>query len=181
MKKILFSFVLLSFLSCNNKEKEVPAETPKAGNADTPEGLPYTASYTSNWSSNVSDADLKTVLQSYKDWADGNLKGLAAAMGDTVDVDMSNGVSLHVTRDSLMKMWTTYRDSLSSVSIDMATWHKMYAVDKKDAAVVTWYKEIDTYKTGKVDSAVYHDINMMKNGKIIWYSQYKRPLLPKKK
>ncbi len=181
MKQILVSFVLLAFLSCNNDKKETPAaETPAVTNTDTPAGLPYTASYSSNWGHDVSDADLKTVLQSYKDWADGNMKGLAASLADTVDVDMTNGKSFHVTRDSLIKMWSTNRDSLSSVTIDMATWHKMSTNDKKDQIVVTWYKEIDTYKSGKADSAHYHDINMMKNGKIVWYSQYKRPLLPKK-
>jgi ketosteroid isomerase-like protein len=51
----------------------------------------------------------------------------------------------------------------------------MYATDKKESFVVTWYKEIDTYKNGKVDSAWYHDINQIKNGKISYYRQYKRP------
>ena len=41
--------------------------------------------------------------------------------------------------------------------------------------LLTWYKEIDTYKTGKVDSAYYHDINGIKDGKINYYDQYKRP------
>jgi hypothetical protein len=181
MKKIMISFVLLAVFSCNNEKKETTtAETPAVTNADTPAGLPYTASYSSNWGHDVSDVDLKTVLQTYKDWSAGNLKELGAAMADTVDVDMTNGNSFHVTRDSLVKMWSTYRDSLSSVTIDMATWHKMSTNDKKDQIVVTWYKEIDTYKSGKADSAYYHDINMLKNGKIVWYSQYKRPILPKK-
>ncbi len=180
MKKILISFVLLAILSCNNEKKEAPVTDDAAAvNTDTPAGLPYTATYTSNWSTNVSDADLKTVLQSYKDWADGNMKGLGDAMADTVDVDLSSGKSLHMTRDSLMQMWGKSRDSLSSVVISMDTWHKMYSVDKKDEIVVTWYKEIDTYKSGKADSAYFHDINMLKKGKIVWYSQYKRPILPK--
>ena len=181
MKKILFSFVLLAFFSCNNKKEEAAkAETPATASIDNPPGLPYTPTYSSNWGHEVSDADLKTVLQSYKDWADGNMKGLGAAMADTVDFDMSSGKSMHITRDILINMWTTSRDSLSSVKIEMATWHKMYSVDKKDEIVVTWYKEVDTYKTGKADSSYYHDINMLKNGKIVWYSQYKRPILPKK-
>ena len=40
----------------------------------------------------------------------------------------------------------------------------------------TWYKEIDTYKTGRIDSANYSDINQVKNGKITWYSSYKQKL-----
>jgi ketosteroid isomerase-like protein len=63
---------------------------------------------------------------------------------------------------------------MSSVTIDMHAWQKMYATDKKEGHIVTWYKEIDTYKNGKVDSATYHDINRVKDGKIVWYSTMKR-------
>ena len=55
----------------------------------------------------------------------------------------------------------------------------MRSEKQKDSIVVVWYKQIDTYKSGRVDSAHYHDINMVKGGKIVWYSQYKRPLLKK--
>lgn len=175
MKKIFFSFMLLVCISCNNEQAKT--ETPAAVNPDTPDGLPYTANYSSNWVHDVSDADLKMVLQSYKDWSDGNMDGLGNAMADTVDVDMNSGKSLHVTRDSLMKIWGHSRDSLSSVTISMDTWHKMSTADKKDMFVVTWYKEVDRYKDGRADSAYYHDINMIKGGKIVWYSQYKRPIV----
>ena len=74
-----------------------------------------------------------------------------------------------------MKRWSSFRDSLSSVTMDMQGWKKMYGTDKNDGYIVTWCKEIDTFKNGKVDSADYHDINQVKDGKIVWYSQYKRP------
>jgi hypothetical protein len=41
--------------------------------------------------------------------------------------------------------------------------------------VATWYIERDKYKNGKVDSAYYHDINVLKNGKIVVYSAYRKP------
>ncbi|MES1223030.1 MAG: hypothetical protein ABUT20_46485, partial [Bacteroidota bacterium] len=133
------------------------------------------ASYSSSWSQDVSDADLKTVLQTYKDWADGNITGLSKGMGDTVVVDMSSGDHLVKSNADLMKMWTTSRDSMSSIKINMAGWAKMYSTDKKDSFIVTWYDEYDTYKSGKVDSASFHDINGVRGGKITWYAQYKRP------
>ncbi|MEO6673887.1 MAG: hypothetical protein ABIN93_10700, partial [Ginsengibacter sp.] len=98
------------------------------------------------------------------------------AIGDTMELDMSTGAHVRLPNAGIVKLWSTYRDSLTSVRIDMEGWNKMYATDKKDSYIVTWYKEYDTYKTGKVDSASYHDINQVKNGKIIWFSQYKRPL-----
>ena len=171
MKKFILCLALGAFLfSCNN-EKDKPAATEK-----TPVDLPYTASYSSSWSTDVSDADLKTVLTIYKDWADGNMSGLEKALADTIAVDGSSGDHIVKPKADMIKIWGIYRDSLSSIKIDMQGWHKMYSTDKKDGFIVTWYKEYDTYKNGKVDSASYHDINQVKDGKLIWYSSYKRPL-----
>jgi len=176
MKKTLLFICLASFLwSCNSKSDEKTASTDGTTMSSTAMDLPYTASYSSNFNDSVSDADLKTVLMSYKDWADGNISGLSAAMADTADIDMSSGDHLHMSNADLMKMWSTYRDSLSSVTIDMQGWKKMYSPDHKEGHIVTWYKEIDIYKNGKADSAYYSDINRVTNGKINWYSQYKRP------
>ncbi len=176
MKKFLLCFCLGAFLlSCNN-DKDKKETTATTGTTEkTKMDLPYTASYSSNFTTDVSDADLKMVLMTYKDWTDNNFGGLAKAMGDTVTVDMNTGDHWVKANADLMKIWSTFRDSLSSVNIDMQGWHKMYEPDKKEGYVVTWYKETDTYKTGKVDSAYYHDINQLKDGKIIWFAQYKRP------
>ena len=170
-KPLLFICLLALLVSCNRGEK---ATSTTAGN-EAPTDLPYNVSYSSSWSDNISDEDLELVLMSYKDWASGNMAGLGNAMGDSVEYDMNTGKRLEQSRAQLMDMWTTSRDSLKSVSIDMQAWNRMYATDKKDAFIVTWYKEIDTYKDGRVDSAYYHDINQVKDGKIVWYSQYKRP------
>ena len=175
MRKIVFCFSLALFvLSCNNDKKKTET-TGTSTTEKTMVDLPYKASYSANFTQDVSDADLKMVLMTYKDWADGNMSGLANALSDTVTVDMSSGDHLVKTNADLMKMWTTLRDSLSSINIDMQGWQKMYEPDKKEGYVVTWYKETDNFKTGKVDSAYYHDINQIKNGKIVWYAQYKLP------
>lgn len=180
MNKILLLICLVILLTSCNSAQQKPAEGSTTTNTPekAPADLPYTASYSSSWSTEVSDADLKMVLTTYKDWADGNMKGLGAAMADTVDFDMYTGKRFRLSNADLMKMWATSRDSMSSIAIDMQGWNKMYATDKKEGYIVTWYKETDTYKTGKVDSAYFHDINRVKNGKIVWYAQYKRPALP---
>ena len=177
MKKFLcyLSFGALLW-SCNNDKEKTAAATTTTDNAvKSTVDLPYTASYSSSWSTDVSDADLKTVLTTYKDWADANMSGLGKAMGDSVSIDMASGDHMNLSNAGLVKYWTTYRDSLSSVKIDMGGWQKMYSTDKKEGYIVTWYDETDTYKNGKVDSASYHDINQVKNGKIVYYAQYKRP------
>lgn len=177
MKRILM-FCSMAAIVCacaNNETKVKSASTDSTGTTTSTMTMPYTASYSSHWTADVSDADVKTVLDSYKEWENGNMQALANLLGDSVVVDMSDGTHLMTTRDELLKRWTPYRDSLSSVKINMEAWHKMYAPDKKDGYVVVWYEEFDTYKNGKVDSASYHDINQLKDGKIVWYAQYKRP------
>jgi hypothetical protein len=176
MKKMFFACCCAAaLLACNNEKKEGGDEAAQAAATTAATDLPYTAMYTTNWTDNVSDADLKTVLQSYKDWETGNMDGLAAAMADTADIDMSDGTHLRLSNADLKAKWTGYRDSLSSVSIKMDTWKKMYSPKDSNSFIIVWYDEYDTYKNGKVDSASYHDINGIKDGKIIWFSQYKRP------
>jgi ketosteroid isomerase-like protein len=177
MKKFLLCFCLGAFLlSCNSdkdKEKTESAATMDAGTKSTVD-LPYKASYSSSFSTDISDADLKLVLMSYKDWADGNMSNVTKEYGDSLEWDRPTGEHYKLPNADIMKMWTTYRDSLSSVVIDMQGWQKMYATDRKEGYVVTWYKETDTYKTGKVDAGYYHDINQVKDGKIVHLEQYKR-------
>jgi hypothetical protein len=161
--------------SCNNSKTESASTSADTTAKTTMTDLPYTASYSSNFTDNVSDADLKMVLMTYKDWADGNLSNLANSIGDSIQVDFNTGDHFNGVKADLMKIWTKLRDSLSSVTIDMQGWKKLYEPDKKNAFILAWYKEIDTYKTGKVDSGYYHDINGIKDGKLNFYSQYKRP------
>lgn len=177
MKKILLCLSLtIFFLSCNNSTNTKTNATSTDSNMQKSSvDLPYKAAYSGNFTTDVSDADLKMVLTTYKDWENGNISDLSKSMGDSVFVDFNTGDHFNGTNADLMKIWSKTRDSLSSVAIEMEAWQKMYEPTKKEAAIVTWYKETDTYKTGKVDSAYYHDINGVKNGKITFYSQYKRP------
>ena len=178
MKKILLCFLCGTFLlSCNNDKTEPAATATPAADSTVKSStvdLPYTASYSSNFTTDVSDADLKMVLTSYKDWADGNMTNVAKAYSDTLVWDRPTGDHLKLPNAGIMKIWTTYRDSLSSIVIDMQGWQKMYSADKKMGWVATWYKEIDTYKSGKADSGYYHDLNLLQDGKISYLEQYKR-------
>ena len=105
MKKILLYFCFATFLlSCDSGEEKTAATS---SNADSTTksmvDLPYTASYSSSWSTDVSDADLKMVLMSYKDWADGNMNGLGSAMADTVTWDMSSGDHKKLSKADIRK------------------------------------------------------------------------------
>ncbi|MBS4063953.1 MAG: hypothetical protein KGZ74_05305 [Chitinophagaceae bacterium] len=169
----LFVFCMAMFLfACNNATSTTETKDKVQASTVT---LPYTASYSSSWSTEVSDEDLNTVLLSYKYWQDGDMNALINTFGDTLGFESWEGKSYRLTHKDVETLWKPFRDSLSKVDIRMEGWHKMYSTDKKQAFVVTWYVETDTYKDGRVDSASWHDINMLDKGKIVWYSQYRRP------
>jgi len=173
MKKFLFSILTLTttIIGCNSKD-----ETKSGDTTSSTISLPYKASYTSDFSDKVSDSALLLVLNSYKYWESGDLKSLRGTMGDSMSVDGNDKFHFNGLSDSLMHPWTISRDSLSSVVITMDAWVKIHS--NKDSAdfINAWYKEIDTYKTGKVDSANYSDVNQVKNGKLRWYSSFKQKL-----
>jgi hypothetical protein len=67
------------------------------------------------------------------------------------------------------------------VKLDIVAVTNLHSTDKNTDWVGVWYKETDTYKTGKVDSAFYQDDNNVKNGKMVYISSKRRPLRPLKK
>jgi hypothetical protein len=173
MKKYILTILVLSCctMACNPKD-----ETKASTTATSTVALPYQPSYSTDFNNNVSDSDLLVVLNSYKYWESGDLKALRSTMGDSMYADMSDGVKLGGSADSVMKSWTTYRDSLSSISINMVAWTKNHSVKDSANYVNVWYKETDTFKNGRVDSGNYEDDNLVKNGKIAWLSSHKQKL-----
>ncbi len=175
MKKYILLFVVTCFyvVACNPKSEN---KTTASATATSSVVLPYTASYSTDFNNNVSDSELLTVLNSYKAWENGDMKALRATMNDSAYINSADGFQFKGLTDSLMNVWTKVRDSLSSVKITMDVWLKNHSVKDSSNYINVWYKEIDTYKNGKVDSANYEDDNGLKDGKIIWFSQHKQKL-----
>ena len=172
-KLILMAAVAIFFAACNNEKKESEKQTMSSVQ------LPYKANYSSQFNNNVSDSMVLTVLNSYKYWENADMNGLVSTLADSVYFLGWDGSKTNGTRSDIMNLWTSHRDSMSKVEISVDAWTKDHSMDKNDDFVLVWYKEIDTYKTGKVDSANYADINQLKNGKIYWYSQYRQELKKK--
>jgi len=168
MKQLLFILVIsIIYAACtSNQASTKNASDSTSVAAEEPAiTMPYTASYSSKFTMGK-QADALTVLNSYKAWETGDMNALSGTFGDSVYFNFSDGSTFAGTHDSAMAMARKYRDSLSAVKIDMDVWLPMHCVDKNEDAVLVWYKEIDTYKNGKVDSLYYSDINGIKNGKI---------------
>src|SRR5712671_5773542 len=116
-------------VACDSKkDKSAPTSTTTTATTDNTAkntvDLPYTASFSSSFNTDVSDADLKLVLMSYKDWADGNMSNISKEYGDSLIWDRPSGEHVNLPNADIMKIWGTYRDSLSSIAIDMQAWQK---------------------------------------------------------
>jgi hypothetical protein len=178
MKKVFFLFLLpLFFSACsNNSSNTTPAVAPADSTAATVT-LPYTATYSSTFVPGK-QADVATVLNSYKAWETGDMAALRNTLGDSTTYFFAGGFMFNNSTDSFMRLATKYRDSLSKVEINMYAWVSNHSVDKNADFVNVWYKETDTYKAGKVDSTIFEDDNMLKNGKIVWTSSHEQKLKP---
>jgi len=173
MKKLFYLLaVAVSFTACTNQSK-----TPEA-KADSVV-MPYTATYSSNFVVSDNPKNAQSVLQSYKDWEDNKLSNAPAYFADTVAMTYSDGTQFRLGRDSMVHYFQKYRDSLTSSKIEVLAVTNLHSVDKNADWVNVWYKQTDTYKTGKIDSAFYQDDNNLVNGKIVWINSKKQVLKKK--
>lgn len=175
MKKYILCVLIISacIAACDTKGKEEGStETASVSSVE----LPYKPSYHTEFTHNISDSDLLVVLNSYKHWETGDMKGLRSTLADSITFFFSNGYKYSGSADSFITEAAHYRDSLGSVSIEMITWLKNHSVKDSSDWINVWFKEIDTYKTGQVDSAEYQDDNLIKNGKIIYSSSHRQVL-----
>jgi len=168
----LFLFVTLLYAACTG----TTSTTDSGNTTGSAMALPYTAGYSSSFSIG-SDSTVVNVLNNYKAWENGDMEAFKNTLADSVGASFSNGFKFQATRDSAMKLASLFRDSLSKVEIKMDAWLPLHAKDKNEDWVSVWYTEIDTYKTGKVDSGYYQDDNRIdKNGKIAFTDSQKRIL-----
>jgi len=172
MKKLLFILVVsIIYSACTNRTAGVN-ETAKTDSVS----FPYTPNYSSKFSIG-NDSNSLAVLNSYKAWETGDMDALKNTVGDSISYYFPNGEKFKGTKDSMMYYASKFRDSLSKVEIKMDGWIPLHSEDKNEDWVSVWYTEIDTYKTGKVDSGYYQEDNMLdKNRKIVFVSSKKQVL-----
>jgi hypothetical protein len=181
MKKLSAIFLIPIFLiACKSSNTDSTTTASKDSVTTAPSvPLPYTAVYSSTFVAGK-PADVLTVLNNYKAWQDNDMAALRATIGDSLTLIFSSGAVLSTTGDSAIKDAKKYRDSLSKVDLTFYAWTSNHSVDKNEEWVNVWYKEIDTHKSGKVDSAFYEDDNRLKDGKIVWASSQEQKYLKKK-
>jgi hypothetical protein len=167
MRKLLYALIIpLGFIGCKDSSSNSTA-SPAAGNDSVAATItmPYVAEYSSNFVPGK-QADVLTVLNNYKAWETNDMKLLRATTWDSITVNFPDGSRMSGASDSLVKIAASFRDSLSKVAFTFYAWTPVHSVDKNEDWVLVWYKEVDYYKSGKVDSTSYEDDNLMRDGKI---------------
>jgi ketosteroid isomerase-like protein len=175
MKKVLILFLIpLCFAACTGNSTDTASATKDSVTVSRDSvTLPYTAAYSSNFVAGK-QADVLTVLNNYKAWEQGDMAALKATLADTIEMIFASGTHIKMGVDAAMGEAKKFRDSLSKVQLTLYAWTSNHSVDKNEEWVNVWYKEIDTYKTGKVDSVDYEDDNRLKDGKIAWTSSHEQ-------
>jgi hypothetical protein len=180
MKKIACFFMVATlFVACKNEEKKEDAkEEAKEASKEVKSTItmPYKATYSSSFVFSDNEKNAQMVLQSYKDWEDNKLSNAPAYFADTITMVFPDGTNNHYSRNQFVKEAQVYRDSLASSKIEIQAYINVHSTDKNQDWVNVWYKQTDTWKKGKVDSAFYQDDNMLTNGKIVYVSSKKQAI-----
>lgn len=158
-KKTIF-VLLLAAAACNPKPADKPAE---AGSAKP--AYAYTIEKPDNWDMQTDPANTSIALNALKAFEDNKIDESVSYFADTVHW-RSDYADMVLSRDSLKAMVANFRNSYSSLHIDMHDFESVISKDKKVAYVTMWYVEKFTDKAGKTDSiATINDLKIQ-NGKI---------------
>jgi len=173
MKKLIFILIVsIIYSACTSRTAGIQMENKDSSSV----ALPYTAAYSSKFSVGK-DSNSLMVLNNYKAWEDGDMNAFKNTLSDSFTIYFADGGKFSGTRDSAMILASAFRDSISKVELKIDAWVPLHSEDRNEDWVSVWYKEIDTYKNGKIDSAYYQDDNMLdKNGKIVFTAIHKQVL-----
>jgi hypothetical protein len=165
---LIFIFLCILFVGCNSETKPAAAKTDSTANDNTAKKetlvYPYTAKYSLNWQPG-DEKNAVLVLNSFKKYVDGDVKGSLAYFADSIEF-LADKIHFKGTRDSLEKMMTLMRADAASMTVEPDTWITVYYPDQKDTWVTVWSTQKWTDKKGKMDSVYLTDDILIKEGKI---------------
>jgi hypothetical protein len=167
-RRSLFIIVAVFVLSCNNDASK------NAGNADSTKKeeakssetsltMPYTASYSSQFSmGDQKNAEKMLIL--FKQWDDNKLADGKNMFADSVSF-MSDRWNFNGTNDSFQSVSQKQRNLFKEVKTVVHAWIPVKSTDKNEDWVLVWSTAYTTDLKGKVDSVTYQDTwRLNKNG-----------------
>ena len=150
---------------------------PKAGAPDTTGNdtlkYPYKATYSSDITVPGNPVNAQKVLQVWKMFESGNIKGMRSYYADTVIYNAADGTHFHGPVDKLLAFAKQDIDGLDSMRFDIVMWQSAHINDKNEDLVNIWSRERRyPKKGGKADTVLMQENWQVKNGKVVAFDQY---------
>jgi len=165
-----FAFIALAMLACNQSttadKERTGSMAPVTDNDSVATNMQYayTIEHPDNWIPGDPN-NTKIVLQSLKDYENGNVDETVKAFADTVDF-RGDGFIARMSNDSLRSFFKQGRSTYKSFKVEMNDWESVKSKDGTEEYVSLWYKQSWENTNGMKDSVYVMDDLKMKNGKI---------------
>ncbi len=178
MKKIFVFACAAIFASCgsNTSEKTDSMKMEKDSTAAVAQDI--SSSYPVNYSSKFvmdNPKNAETLLTLWKDWDNGNLSAHKDLFADSVEMNFSDGTSMHTSRDSAIAMAQSARNNFATAVSSVDAIMAVKSTDRNEHWALIWGKEVDTDKKGVVDSFNLQETwRFNKDGKADLFFQYKQ-------
>jgi hypothetical protein len=163
-KSGILIFSCLVFLGCGSEETK--QEEAVTENKPEKEVLvyPYKAKTSLNWVPG-DEKNAVLVLESFKKYHDGDVKGTFAYFADSVEF-ISDRFYYKGNKDKLEGLITKVRANDATLSFEPDGWSTLYYPDQDDTWVTVWGMQRWTDKKGIADSAYIKNDFVVKKGKI---------------
>jgi hypothetical protein len=180
MKQVLLLFIIAGIASCNSGDQSKTSDTQvKAAATEEPKmDYAYTIEHPDNWVAG-SKENTKMVLQSLKDFENGDIEKSLTAFADSVELRF-NEMEGKFSKDSIASMFKKERSALKAMQIDMHDFESVKSKDGKEEYVSLWYTQKLQGQNGAWDSVSVMDDLRIQNGKVVLIDEKTRKFAKKK-
>jgi len=181
MKQVLFLFIIAGMASCNSGEQTTTTDTQVKSTTTTEEpkmDYAYTIEHPDNWVTGPKE-NTKMVLQSLKDFENGDVDKSLTAFADSVELRF-NEMEGKFSKDSIASMFKRERSGLKAMQINMHDFESVKSKDGKEEYVSLWYTQKWQDQKGVWDSISVMDDMRIQNGKIALLDEKTRKFAKKK-
>ena len=180
MKRVLFLFLIAGIASCNSGDQTTTSDTQvKAAATEEPKmDYAYTIEHPDNWVAGPRE-NTKMVLQSLKDFENGDIDKSLTAFADSVELRL-NEMEGKFSKDSIASMFKHEQSGLKAMQIDMHDFESVKSKDGKEEYVSLWYTQKKQNQNGAWDSVSVMDDLRIQNGKVVSIDEKTRKFARKK-
>jgi len=174
MKKIfcLLSIAAILF-ACNDQSTGSDSSSADSTKKETV-ALPYTVEKIPDWKIG-SDANVAVAMNCLRAFEMNDMNSIGQYLADSVEFYVDT-IKFKGTKDQLVKLFTDFRGTLDSFSVDMKDYESVKSKNRGEEWVGLWYVENMKPKGGKTDSSLCMDDIKIVGGKVALIDSKSRPL-----